>query len=204
MSLVDYAASSDEDEPQTPADEEENEQVKKENPEKRPRFEVPAPGPSSAAPPNDNPVHSRNRIIIECLSERLEDTIIPAFDKWMGPPSRKQAEMVSAQSSELKLPDASFLLNSTAVPSNLLNSSDHSSRVTAAMAESAARKRELNGSAASFPRNKVPKGTLPHSKGVPDTVGGRLVPPQLAGRSNVVTEDISKLFVRKPTNSSTE
>ncbi|KAK6140514.1 hypothetical protein DH2020_025744 [Rehmannia glutinosa] len=183
MSLVDYAASSDEDEPQTPADEEENEQVKKENPEKRPRFEVPAPGPSSAAPPNDNPVHSRNR---------------------MGPPSRKQAEMVSDQSSELKLPDASFLLNSTAVPSNLLNSSDHSSRVAAAMAESVARKRELNGSAASFPRNKVPKGTLPHSKGVPDTVGGRLVPPQLAGRSNVVTEDISKLFVRKPTNSSTE
>ncbi|KAK6163009.1 hypothetical protein DH2020_002850 [Rehmannia glutinosa] len=171
MSLVDYAASSDEDEPQTPADEEENEQVKKENPEKRPRFEVPAPGPSSAAPPNDNPVHSRNRIIIECLSERLEDTIIPAFDK--------------------------------CCTSNLLNSSSTHPELQL-LWRKAARKRELNGSAASFPRNKVPKGTLPHSKGVPDTVGGRLVPPQLAGRSNVVTEDISKLFVRKPTNSSTE
>ncbi|KAK6137124.1 hypothetical protein DH2020_029133 [Rehmannia glutinosa] len=99
----------------------------------------------------------------------------------MGPPSRKQAEIVSDHSSELKLPDASFLLNLTAVPSNLLNSSDHSSRVAAGMAESVARKRELNGSAASVPRNKVPKGTLPHSKGVPDTVGGRSVPPQLAG-----------------------
>lgn len=42
MSLVDYAASSDEDE--------ENEPVK-ENPEKRPRFEGPAPAPSTSAPP---------------------------------------------------------------------------------------------------------------------------------------------------------
>ncbi|BBG96456.1 glutathione S-transferase THETA 3 [Prunus dulcis] len=44
---------------------------------------------------------------------------------------------------------------------------------------------------------KVPKGNLPHSKNVPDTIGGMLVPPQLSGRSNIVTEDVGKLFVKK-------
>ncbi|KAL6570011.1 hypothetical protein OROMI_014525 [Orobanche minor] len=181
MSLVDYADSSDEDEPKTPIRERENEQLK-EISEKRPRFDVPAPGPSS----NNDPVHSHNRT--------------PAN---LRPLSSKQMEIVSDQSFELKLPDASFLLNSPVAPSNLLNFSDHSSRVAAAMAESAARKRELNRPTAGSPRTKVPKGILPHSKGIPDTVGSRLLPPQLAGRSNVVTEDISKLFVRKH-NSSTE
>lgn len=98
------------------------------------------------------------------------------------PPSSKLMEIVSDQSPELTLPDASFLLNSPVVPSNQVNASDHSSRVAAAMAESAARKRDLNGSPAGYPRSKVPKGTLPHSKSVPETVGGRLLPPQLAGR----------------------
>ncbi|KAI3445083.1 hypothetical protein Pfo_001748 [Paulownia fortunei] len=186
MSLVDYAASSDEDEPQTPADEEEENEQVKENPEKRPRFGVPGAGPS-AATSNDDPVHAHSRMSMN-----------------LGTPSSKQKEIVSDQSSELKLPDASFLLNSPVVPSNLLNASDHSSRVAAAMAESKARKRDLNGSSASYPRSKVPKGTLPHSKSVPDTVGGLLLPPQLAGRSNIVTEDINKLFVRKHANSSTE
>ncbi|KAL6495736.1 hypothetical protein OROGR_030299 [Orobanche gracilis] len=182
MSLVDYADSSDEDEPQTPVRERENEQLK-EISEKRPRFDVPAPGPSS----NNDPVYSRNRTPVN-----------------LRPLSSKQMEIVSDQSSELKLPDASFLLNSPVAPSNLLNFLDHSSRVSAAMAESAGRKRELNRPIAGSPRTKVPKGILPHSKGIPDTVGSHLLPPQLAGRSNVVTEDISKLFVRKHTNSSTE
>ncbi|KAK4414508.1 hypothetical protein Salat_2863800 [Sesamum alatum] len=187
MSLVDYAASSDEDEPQTPAWEEGHEQVK-ENPEERHRSGVPAAGPSPAPPPEDDPVRVRSR-----NSTNLQPT------------SSKQTDIVSNESSsELKLPDALFLLDSPVVSSNLLNASDHSSRVAAAMAESAARKRDLNGSSATYPRSKVPKGTLPHSKSVPDTVDGRLLPPQLAGRSNVVTEDISKLFVRKHTNSSTE
>ncbi|MBA0667093.1 hypothetical protein Goklo_000217 [Gossypium klotzschianum] len=35
------------------------------------------------------------------------------------------------------------------------------------------------------------------SVSVPDTGGGSLVPPQLRGRSNVVTEDISKLFINR-------
>ncbi|KAF3949902.1 hypothetical protein ACB098_11G167400 [Castanea mollissima] len=103
----------------------------------------------------------------------------------------------SSEPSIERLPDASFLLNSPASLSNLMSSSDHSSRVAAAMAENASRKRDSNGLASSLPRNKVPRGTLPHSRNVPDTVGGVLVPPQLSGRSNVVTEDIGKLFVRK-------
>ncbi|KAL8061949.1 hypothetical protein ABFX02_02G116000 [Erythranthe guttata] len=180
MSLVDYAASSDEDEPETLTREEEIEQLK-ENPQKRRSFGVTSAAPSSAAPPNADTVRAQNRM----------------------QNSRKQVVTVSNQPSEVKLPDASFLLNSPAVPpAHLLNPMDHSSRVAAAMAEGAARKRDLPS--ANYPRRKVPKGTLPHPKNVPDTVGGRLVPPQLAGRSNVVTEDITKLFVRKQTNSSTE
>ncbi|KAJ9189340.1 hypothetical protein P3X46_000648 [Hevea brasiliensis] len=97
------------------------------------------------------------------------------------------------------LPDASLLLNSPSV--SLLTATgtgtDHASRVAAAMAESASRKRDSHGLPSSLPRSKVPKGTLPHTKMVPDTVGGILVPPQLSGRSNIVTEDIGKLFVKR-------
>nr|XP_008375234.2 uncharacterized protein LOC103438471 isoform X1 [Malus domestica] len=81
-----------------------------------------------------------------------------------------------------QLPDASLLLNSPVFSSNMVSGSDHSSRVAAAMAESSSRKRELNAFASSVPRTKVPRGSLPHSKNVPDTVGGLLVPPQLSGR----------------------
>ncbi|XP_044489855.1 uncharacterized protein LOC123214167 [Mangifera indica] len=94
-----------------------------------------------------------------------------------------------------KLPDASMLLNSTTI--SLVSGNDHASRVAAAMAESATRKRDANGLSSTLPRRKIPKGTLPHSKNVLDTAGGSLLPPQLSGRSNIVTEDISKLFVRR-------
>ncbi|CAN6703268.1 unnamed protein product [Malus baccata var. baccata] len=96
-----------------------------------------------------------------------------------------------------QLPDASLLLNSPVFSSNMVSGSDHSSRVAAAMAESSSRKRELNAFGSSVPRSKVPRGSLLHSKSVPDTVGGLLVPPQLSGRSNIVTEDVGKLFVKK-------
>ncbi|KAG6408553.1 hypothetical protein SASPL_131566 [Salvia splendens] len=163
MSLVDYADSSDEDEPQNPpaAAQEKIEQLP-ENPEERPA-----------------PDHLQSRVSTA-----------------LSPPPSKQSGKVPDQSPVLKLPDAAFLLDSPVVPSQL-NAPDHSSRVAAAMAESAARKRDLNVSAGSYPRNKVPKGMLPNTKSVPETVGGHLLPPQLSGRSNVVTEDISKLFVRK-------
>ncbi|XP_022964187.1 uncharacterized protein LOC111464275 isoform X2 [Cucurbita moschata] len=96
----------------------------------------------------------------------------------------------------VELPDASLLLNSP-TSSSLLSGSDHSSRVAAAMAANASRKRETNVLGSSLPRSKVPRSNLPHSKNVPETVGRLLVPPQLTGRSNIVTEDISKLFVKK-------
>ncbi|XP_040993015.1 uncharacterized protein LOC121239768 [Juglans microcarpa x Juglans regia] len=117
-------------------------------------------------------------------------------------PSNQQPDSSAAHSSEPsieRLPDASLLLNLPAIASGLMSSSDHSSRVAAAMAENASRKRDSNDSTltSSLPRSKVPRGTLRHSRNVPDTVGGVLVPPQLSGRSNVVTEDIGKLFVRK-------
>eukprot|EP00262_Sarcandra_glabra_P022168 TRINITY_DN9703_c0_g1_i1.p1 TRINITY_DN9703_c0_g1~~TRINITY_DN9703_c0_g1_i1.p1 ORF type:complete len:165 (+),score=29.78 TRINITY_DN9703_c0_g1_i1:50-544(+) len=98
------------------------------------------------------------------------------------------------------LPDASLLLNSPAFSAPQLSGGDHSSRVAAAMAESASRKRESNGSVSSYPQSKHPRGNLQHSRNVPDTGGGLLVPPQLNGRSNVVTEDIGKLFVRRPSD----
>ena len=98
--------------------------------------------------------------------------------------SDQQPEIASSSlvpSSE-KLPDASFLLNSPAISSLLLSGYDHSSRVAAAMAESASRKRGANGLGPSLPCSKIPKGTLPHSRNIPDTSGGLLVPPQLKGK----------------------
>ncbi|GAB2283865.1 hypothetical protein Dimus_018351 [Dionaea muscipula] len=96
-----------------------------------------------------------------------------------------------------KLPDASVLLN-LPISSHPINSTDHSSRVAAAFSQKVLHKREGNGSISSYTRTKVPRGSLPHSKNIPDTGGGgQLVPPQLSGRSNVVTEDIGKLFVRR-------
>lgn len=62
MSLVDYAASSDEDEPQTPTHQQQkNEQVKENFEEKRHSFGVTSAGPSSAPPPTDDRVHAHNR-----------------------------------------------------------------------------------------------------------------------------------------------
>lgn len=87
-----------------------------------------------------------------------------------------------SEPSVLKLPDASLLLNSTPVSSDLASGSDHSLRVAAAIAERESRKREANILASSLPRSKVPKGNLPHPKSIPDTVDGLLVPPQLKGR----------------------
>ncbi|KAI3827020.1 hypothetical protein L1987_01081 [Smallanthus sonchifolius] len=96
-----------------------------------------------------------------------------------------------------RLPDASILLNSPSLPSNTSGIYDHTSAVAAAMAQNASRKRDLKESGASYPHGKIPRGNLPHSKNVQKTTSGLLCPPQLSGRSNVVTEDISKLFSRR-------
>lgn len=82
--------------------------------------------------------------------------------------------------SVLKLPDASLLLNSPLTTN--MSGYDHSSRVAAAMAENASRKRESNVSASTYPRSKVPRGSLPHSRNIPEIAGGLLRPPQLSGR----------------------
>ncbi|KAI4333056.1 hypothetical protein L6164_017910 [Bauhinia variegata] len=133
------------------------------------------------------------------------------------PPSLARTQDKSASSSDQKpekmlhsfhpsiekLPDVSLLLNSPSVPSDLLHASDHSSRVAAAMVQNASRKRDDNGLPSSTVRRKVPRGDLPPSRNVPDTAGGMLLPPQISGRKNVVTEDISKLFVKKQTERQT-
>ncbi|XP_065868980.1 uncharacterized protein [Euphorbia lathyris] len=129
---------------------------------------------------------------------------IPRDTLTSGPRVNQQPENASNTSapSFLKLPDASLLLNSPTV--SLLTGTDHASRVAVAMAESASRKRDSNELPSVLTRSKVPKGSLRNTKTVPDTGGGMLVPPQLTGRSNIVTEDIGKLFVRKKVEPSAE
>ncbi|KAL4562012.1 hypothetical protein LXL04_034200 [Taraxacum kok-saghyz] len=114
------------------------------------------------------------------------------------PMCRKSTRLASQQPEPFRLPDASFLLDSPSLPSNMSGAFDHSSRVAAAMAVNASRKRDsAPSSSSSYPRGKIPKGNLPHSKNVPETARGLLCPPQLSGRSNVVTEDINKLFTKR-------
>ncbi|KAG2594149.1 hypothetical protein PVAP13_5NG610000 [Panicum virgatum] len=62
--------------------------------------------------------------------------------------------------------------------------------------ENASRKRESNGSALHDSRSKFPR-VQPQPRGVRSAAGNSLIPPQLRGRSNIVTEDMSKLFVAK-------
>eukprot|EP00897_Mesotaenium_endlicherianum_P005987 jgi/Mesen1/5416/ME000269S04554 len=62
------------------------------------------------------------------------------------------------------------------------------------------RKREgeaLNGSGHVAPAGKSQRSNLPPHRRRPDTAQGALLPPQLRGRSNVATEDLDRLFVRK-------
>ncbi|WVZ67469.1 hypothetical protein U9M48_016540 [Paspalum notatum var. saurae] len=59
-------------------------------------------------------------------------------------------------------------------------------------ADNASRKRESNGSALHDSRSKFPR-TQSQPRGGRSATGNSLIPPQLRGRSNVVTEDMSKL-----------
>ncbi|XP_057458525.1 uncharacterized protein LOC130749221 [Lotus japonicus] len=167
MSLVDYASSSDDDVPEPTRHKEE---------------EPPQPLQRNSPQPPPQPPPSRTQI---------------KYGSSPGQPLENKPHSSASSSSVEKLPDASLLLNSPFVSSNLVSASDHSSRVAAALAENASRKRDSNGMASSTVRNKAPRGNLPHSKSVPETTSGLLVPPQISGRKNVVTEDISKLFVKK-------
>lgn len=61
---------------------------------------------------------------------------------------------------------------------------------------------EVNGNVHLAPHQKTARGTLAVHRHSPDTGGGVLLPPQLRGRSNIVTEDLGILFSRKPKVSS--
>ncbi|KAK9192233.1 hypothetical protein WN943_020849 [Citrus x changshan-huyou] len=187
MSLVDYASSSDDD--VSEAEEQEQKDEQSLNPNDQPQISTYQPSP----PPRKSGSSTSN--------QRPETAAPPS----LRPPAFE------------KLPDACVLLNSASKP--VVSGTDHASRVAAAMAENATRKRDSNDVSSTLRRNKLPRGSLPNSKNVLDTAGGLLVPPQLNGsilvllydekdfvadgliwyaRSNVVTEDIGKLFVRIP------
>ncbi|XP_057498308.1 uncharacterized protein LOC130782865 isoform X2 [Actinidia eriantha] len=167
MSLVDYASS----------DEDESEFREREEEEEEDRGSLQAPKHESEPP-------KHHQLPPQRQTSRLSS-------------NEHFGSSRSSEPSVVKLPDASVLLNSTHVSSHLVSGGDHSSRVAVAMAEHESRKREPNGLTYALPLSKIPRGNLPRSRNIPDTVDGLLVPPQLKGRSNVVTEDISKLFVRK-------
>ncbi|KAJ0094310.1 hypothetical protein Patl1_17071 [Pistacia atlantica] len=174
MSLVDYASSSDDD-----VSEAEVEQQQEENVQSQISIRQPSPPHPPLNLRSESSSSSNNRPEIAAPL-----SLPPPFESFE------------------KLPDASMLLNSTTV--SVVGGKDHASRVAAAMAESATRKRDSNGLPSTLPRSKIPKGTLPHSKNVLDTAGGLLVPPQLSGRSNIVTEDMTKLFVRRQAEPSSQ
>ncbi|KAL5227090.1 hypothetical protein ABZP36_015355 [Zizania latifolia] len=107
------------------------------------------------------------------------------------PPSQNisstSSSNISLPMSSLDLPDVAGLFSSPSLPSI----------VSTAMVDSTSRKRESNGSAIQDPRSKFPRVQSAQSGGTRTAAGNTLVPPQLRGRSNVVTEDMSKLFVAK-------
>ncbi|XP_071688107.1 uncharacterized protein [Rutidosis leptorrhynchoides] len=126
----------------------------------------------------------------------------PSNEKSTSLPAQ-QSKKDTLETSTIKLPDASLLFNSPSMQANMSESYDHNSRVSSAMAQNASRKRDAKYSVLAFnSRGKVPKGNLPRSKNVSQTPGGLLCPPQLSGRSNVVTEDINKLFTGRNGSSS--
>ncbi|RWW19525.1 hypothetical protein BHE74_00047689 [Ensete ventricosum] len=158
MSLVDYA-SSDEEEEEIDLHGIEEAKGKKQIESAVPSLAsppLPPLPPSSVLPPNRR---NQNSIVTDQPS-----TIIS-----LPPPSLEG------------LPDVSVLLAAPSCESNHMVG-DHSSRVAAAIAERASRKRESNGSTLPRSSSKHPRGQSTHPRNVPNTMGGLLVPPQLSGR----------------------
>lgn len=175
MSLVDYASSSEDEE----FGEDKELQPNKGGKEDR-RVEKSEPD-ESAAPSTAPPLFpSQPKTTYLSSTHHHPDVVMP-----------------SPSLSMEKLPDASVLFSSSFSQHQYVGT-DHSSRITVSIAENASRKREQNGPTFSHLRNnKHPRGNLPHSRSIPETVSGSLIPPQLKGRSNVVTEDISRLFLNR-------
>ncbi|EEC72132.1 hypothetical protein OsI_05130 [Oryza sativa Indica Group] len=107
------------------------------------------------------------------------------------PPSQNisstSSSNISLPTPSLDLPDVADLFSSPSLPS----------RGSTSMMDSTSRKRESNGSAFQDPRSKFPRVQSGQSRGARIAAGNTLVPPQLSGRSNVVTEDMTKLFVAR-------
>ncbi|XP_006645306.1 ventral anterior homeobox 1 [Oryza brachyantha] len=94
---------------------------------------------------------------------------------------------ISLPTPSLDLPDVADLFSSNPLPSG----------GSTATVDSTSRKRESNGSAFLDPRSKFPRVQSAQTRDTRIAAGNTLVPPQLRGRSNVVTEDMSKLFVAR-------
>ncbi|KAM3335602.1 hypothetical protein ACQJBY_029854 [Aegilops geniculata] len=101
------------------------------------------------------------------------------------PPAPRQN--VSLPAPSFDLPDIADLFDSASLPN----------RGSAGIMGSSSRKRESNGSAIQDPRSKFPRAQSAQSRGTRNAAASTLVPPQLSGRSNVVTEDMGKLFVAR-------
>ncbi|CAM0885313.1 unnamed protein product [Alopecurus aequalis] len=71
-----------------------------------------------------------------------------------------------------------------------------SQNVASTNSRSSSRKRESNGSVIP-PRSKFPRAPSAQPRGARNAAASTLVPPQLSGRSNVVTEDMGRLFVAR-------
>ncbi|KAF3340897.1 classical arabinogalactan protein 10-like protein [Carex littledalei] len=130
-----------------------------------------SPPPTAATPPlpqpNENPVLASS------------DTV--AVPSSSTAPTRSSNTVPASSLPSLdELPDAEFLLSS---PQN------------------GSRKRESNGNSVVPSRQKFPRGgtqsSVAHVRNIRAPTAGSLVPPQLTGRSNVVTEDVNKLFVNR-------
>ncbi|KAF0926833.1 hypothetical protein E2562_027419 [Oryza meyeriana var. granulata] len=101
--------------------------------------------------------------------------------------SSTSSSNISLPTPSLDLPDVADLFSSPSLPA----------RGSTSMVDSTSRKRESNGSAFQDPCSKFPRVQSAQSRGARIAAGNTLVPPQLSGRSNVVTEDMSKLFVTR-------
>ncbi|XP_044973376.1 CASP-like protein 4A1 [Hordeum vulgare subsp. vulgare] len=102
-------------------------------------------------------------------------------------PPPAPSQNVSLPAPSFDLPDIADLFDSPSLPN----------RGSAGIMGSSSRKRESNGSAIQDPRSKFPRAQSAQSRGARNAAASTLVPPQLSGRSNVVTEDMGKLFVAR-------
>ncbi|XP_066315814.1 uncharacterized protein [Miscanthus floridulus] len=110
-------------------------------------------------------------------------TAVGAAHRPTPPPPAASQSVAPINSSNISLPTPSLDLPDVA-------------DLFAPPADNASRKRESNGSALHDSRSKIPR-MQSQPRGIRNAAGNTLIPPQLRGRSNVVTEDMSKLFVAK-------